>query len=144
MKKHNTYEQDFYAWALQSAKLLRAGKLTKIDTEHVAEELESMGRSEKRELINRLAILIMHLLKWQFQSERQCNSWKFTIEEQRLEIMDLLEDSPSLHHDVATKLITAYQRAILLVVKETGLNKNLFPITCPFSLEEILNLDFWP
>src|SRR5579872_5517180 len=94
------YEKDFYAWAVHNARLLRAGKLSEIDVENIAEEIESMGKSEKRELISRLAILLSHLLKWKCQPERRSRSWKLTIKEQRFELIDLLAESPSLKHEI--------------------------------------------
>ena len=77
------YEQDFYAWTLKNAALLREGPLETLDREHLAEELESMGRGEKRELMNRLVLLLAHLLKWQAQTNRRSRSWQLTLKEQR-------------------------------------------------------------
>lgn len=138
------YGKDFYAWALYNAELIRTGKFSEVDRKNVAEELESMGKSEKRELINRFAILLAHLLKWQFQSARRGNSWKYTIEEQRDEVLDLLEDSPSLKHELSQKLDRAYRSAVLLAATETGLSKEAFPAECPFSIAETLRPDFLP
>src|SRR5262245_7533678 len=130
---HKEYEQDFYAWTIHNAKLLREGKLSEVDIEHIAEEIESMGKSERRELINRLAVLIAHLLKWQFQEERRSNSWKYTIEEQRDEVLELLEESPSLKYEIKGKLDRAYGKAILWAATEMGVNKSVFKDECPFS-----------
>jgi hypothetical protein len=138
------YEKDFYAWTVHNAKLLREGKLSEVDIEHIAEEIESMGKSERRELINRLAVLIAHLLKWQFQPERRSNSWKYTIEEQRDEVLELIEESPSLKHEIEEKLNRAYRKAILWAATEMGVNKSIFKDECPFSLEKALNKDFYP
>jgi hypothetical protein len=138
------YEKDFYAWTTHNAKLLREGKLSVIDVEHIAEEIESMGKSEKRELISRLAVLLAHLLKWQFQPERQSNSWKYTIEEQRDEVLELLDESPSLKHEIDDKLDRSYRKAILWAATEMGVNKSIFQEKCPFSLEETLNKNFYP
>jgi len=138
------YEKDFYAWTVHNAKLLREGKLSEVDIEHVAEEIESMGKNEKRELINRLAILIAHLLKWQFQEERRSNSWKYTIEEQRDEVLELLEESPSLKHEIEEKFDRAYRKAILWAATEMGVNKSLFKEECPYTLNKVLNKDFYP
>jgi vacuolar-type H+-ATPase subunit C/Vma6 len=140
----NEYRKDFYAWTIHNAKLLREGKLSEVDIEHIAEEIESMGKSERRELINRLAVLIAHLLKWQFQEERRSNSWKYTIEEQRDEVLELVEESPSLNHEINEKLYRAYRKAILWAATEMGVNKSIFKDECPFSLEKILNKDFYP
>ena len=83
------YDKDFYQWTLYNAELLRQGKITEIDIQNIAEELESMGKSQKRELISRLAVLIMHLLKWQYQPEKRSHSWIETINEQRRQIVEL-------------------------------------------------------
>lgn len=144
MKDSLSYEKDFYAWAMHNAELIKEGRLTEADAEHIAEELESMGRSDKRELMSRFAILLAHLLKWQFQPERRGNSWKYTIEEQRLEIIDLLDESPSLKSELEKKVGMAYQKALLMAIKETGLSKNVFPVDCPFSLEQAIKREYLP
>lgn len=138
------YDQDFYAWALRNADLLRQGKLSEIDAANIAEELESMGRSERRALVNRLAVLLAHLLKWRCQPGLRCNSWKYTIKEQRRKVCALLEDSPSLRHELHARFREAYADSLLLAAKETGLEEDAFPATCPYSLEEILSPEFWP
>ena len=96
MRNSLLYEQDFYAWANEQAALLRSGRVSDADLEHIAEEIESMGRSEKRELINRLKVLLAHLLKWQFQPTLRGTSWRLTIEDQRQEVAEHLADNPSL------------------------------------------------
>ncbi|TAK72854.1 MAG: DUF29 domain-containing protein [Gammaproteobacteria bacterium] len=138
------YEKDFYAWAIHNAKLLREGNLSKVDIEHVAEEIESMGKSEKRELINRLALLIAHLLKWEYQPGMRGNSWRYTIKEQRIQIIQLLDESPSLKRELENKLEQAYEQAIVSALKETGLSEDIFPEECPFSLKQCLNHHFFP
>src|SRR5580698_7276634 len=90
------YDQDFFAWAQEQAELLRAGRLSEADIGHIAEEIESMGRAEKRELVNRLIVLLHHLLKWQFQPDRRGASWEATILVQRHALERHLEDNPSL------------------------------------------------
>ena len=92
----DAYRQDFYAWAMEQAALLRAGRLDAADIENIAEEIESMGRGEKRELVNRLTVLLMHLLKWNFQPGFRSASWSSGIREQRIRLKNNLEDSPSL------------------------------------------------
>jgi len=144
MSDNLTYEKDFYRWLMHTAELIREKKFTELDTENVAEELESMGRGEKRELISRLAVLLAHLLKWQFQAEKQSRSWKNTLAEQRLRIRLILEDSPSFTHSFDEKLIKAYNLALSSAEKETGLRKDTFPPTCPYSFEQIMNEDFYP
>jgi len=143
-KNQQKYEKDFYAWTIQNAKLLREGKFSEIDVEHIAEEIESMGKRERRELINRLAILIAHLLKWEHQPARRSKSWECTIKEQRFELIDLLEESPSLKHEIEDQLSHAYQKALLSAEKETGFERKAFPKNCPFSLKQTLNQKFFP
>jgi hypothetical protein len=138
------YEKDFYAWAIHNAQLLRERKLSEIDIENIAEEIESMGKSEKRELISRLAVLLAHLLKWEFQSERRGNSWKYTIKEQRLRLRDLLKESPSLKKSLEENLNQAYEHAIMIAVGETDLTEKIFPAKCPFSLEQAFDQNFFP
>jgi len=138
------YEKDFYAWTTHNAKLLREGKLSEIDVENIAEEIESMGKSDKRELISRLAVLLAHLLKWEFQSERRGNSWKYTIKEQRFRLQDLLKDSPSLKKSLEENLNHAYEHALVIAVGETDLSERAFPKKCPFSLQQALDKDFLP
>ena len=88
--------------------------------------------------------LLAHLLKWQFQPERQSNSWKYTIEEQRDGVLELFEESPSLKHEIEEKLERAYRKAILWAATEMGVNKSIFQEKCPFSLEDALNKSFYP
>jgi vacuolar-type H+-ATPase subunit C/Vma6 len=132
------YEKDFYAWSIHNAKLLREGKLSEIDVENIAEEIESMGKRERRELINRFAILIAHLLKWEYQPARRSKSWECTIREQRFELVDLLEESPSLKHEIEEQLAHAYKKSLIIAEKETGFALNTFPKACSFSLKQIL------
>lgn len=140
----NLYERDFYAWLMHNAALIRKGHLTEIDAANVAEELESMGRSERHELINRLAVLLAHLLKWQMQPKRRGKSWRVTIEEQRRRVKRRLKDSPSLQADLVNTLTDAYGDAVLKVIKQTPFEKKDFPSACPFTVEQILDDDFWP
>jgi hypothetical protein len=138
------YERDFYAWAMKNAALLRQRRLAEIDVDNIAEELESMGRSEKRELVNRLAILLTHLLKWRYQPNRRGNGWRYTIREQRRAVFKSLRDNPSLHPQLAEYLSEAYEDALLKALKQTGLEEGAFSATCPFTLEQILDDNFWP
>ena len=143
-KRGQEYNKDFYAWAIHNAQLLREGKLSEVDIAHVAEEIESMGKSERRELINRLAILMAHLLKWAFQPKRQGNSWKYTIKEKRIKLDKLLEESPSLRHELEEKMEEAYEQAVVIALRQTELEEDIFPETCPFSFKQILNQTFFP
>lgn len=135
----NLYERDLYAWAMRNAALLRAGRLREIDHMNIAEELESMGRSERRALGSRLAVLLMHLLKWRYQPERRGRSWRATIREQQRQVARLLADNPSLRPELPTLMADAYVDAVLLAIAETGLDEATFPATCPFEVEQIMN-----
>lgn len=138
------YHKDFHSWLMKNARLLREGNFSEADAEHIAEELEAMGKKEQRELVSRLAVLLAHLLKWTFQSVRRTRSWTNTIAAQRLELLDLLEDSPSLRHEMEKKIAKAYERSRLMAENETGIDKNIFPAKCPFSFAQILDKDFYP
>ena len=132
------YDADFYAWANQQAELLRAGRVQAADIAHIAEEIESMGRSEKRELISRLAVLLAHLLKWDAQPDRRGRSWILTILEQREEVAEVLHDNPSLRARIEEILADAYRKALLAAERETGLPESAFPAACPWTFEQAM------
>ncbi len=90
------YDRDFHAWPTEQAALLRAGRWSEADTRHIAEEIETLGRGQRRELVDRLAVLLLHLLKWSHQPERRGKSWRLTVEEQRRQLARHLRDNPSL------------------------------------------------
>jgi hypothetical protein len=138
------YDDDFYAWSMEQARLLRAGKFSRLDIENIAEELESMGRSDKREIESRLIVLMTHLLKWQVQVGFRSRSWSATIREQRNRIEDLLIESPSLRPAVGSVRPALYTRARRVAADETGLVEDAFPVECPFTGEELLAEDFLP
>ena len=138
------YQRDFHAWALETAKLIRAGRWAELDIEHLAEEIESMGASERNQLVNRLRILLAHLLKWQHQPNLQSHSWKYTIKEQRLAIEDLLQDNPSLKSYLDIVIIRGYRLAVILAIKETGLDEKTFPETCPYTLDQVMDKNYYP
>jgi len=146
------YERDFDAWIQQHIALLKQGRVNEIDVDHLIEELEDMSKSDKRELTSRFKILIAHLLKWQFQLYQLSNyreswqggSWQATIVEQRSEIVDQLEQSPSLKRQLSESVMKAYPKAIEIAVDETGLPKSTFPETCPYTIEQLLDRKFYP
>ncbi|ADE16079.1 protein of unknown function DUF29 [Nitrosococcus halophilus Nc 4] len=140
-------EQDFHAWALNAAQRARAGLLTPQELEQVAEELEDMAKSERRELKNRLAILLAHLLKWQYQPKERSYSWEGTINGQRSDLQELLEENPSLKPDLPDYLEKAYKRGIQKAVEETNMSKKAFPSTFKetgWTLEQVLAEDCFP
>jgi hypothetical protein len=138
------YEHDFYAWANEQAALLREGRFSEADVANIAEEIESLGRSEKRELVNRLAVLLAHLLKWQFQPDRRGKSWRLTIVEQRNRLGDHLDENASLRSEWASAVARAYRDAIVDVQKETPLEAGDLPAACPYTAQEILDQAFLP
>ena len=138
------YETDFNQWIEETAKTLKAGNFQALDLENLIEEIESMGRSDKREIGNRLEILIMHLLKWRYQPNKQTNSWRLTINEQRRAIRRILKDSPSLKPYLQSNLADFYQDARESASDETELEKQVFPAKCPFTQEQILDSDYFP
>jgi hypothetical protein len=143
-KNATLYDTDFYAWANEQAALLRAGRLSEADIENIAEEIESMGRSERRELISRLTVLFVHLLKWHYQPALRGRSWTLTIEQQRLRIGKHLAENPSLKSQLDYVVADAYQDARIDAERETHLPRSTFPVDCPFIFDEAMNPDFWP
>jgi hypothetical protein len=138
------YDRDFYAWANEQAALLRAGKLAQADLEHIAEEIESMGKTEKRELVSRLTVLLLHLLKWRFQPEFRSRSWRLSVQEQRLQVASHLADNPSMKALLAAAIADSYRLAVIGAQRETELGAETFPMSCPWSFEQMMNDDFWP
>jgi len=140
----NLYETDFYAWTTRQAELLRSGRLSDADIENIAEEIESMGKTEKRELVSRLAVLSLHLLKWRFQPERRGASWRATIRVQRVSIARHMRDNPSLKSGLSEAVADAYETALIEAAAETGLEEKTFPTECPWSFDTIMDAEFWP
>ncbi|MBW4699987.1 MAG: DUF29 domain-containing protein [Aphanocapsa lilacina HA4352-LM1] len=143
-RPQSLYEDDFHAWTAQQAALIRARQWERLDIENLAEEIESLGRAERRELESRLAILVGHLLKWQFQSERRSNSWQATIDEQRRQISRLLAAQPSLKAYLVDAFQEGWQSGLRLAVQQTDLPYGHFPGECPYSLEDALDPGFFP
>ena len=138
------YETDFYGWTQSQALLLKNREFDKVDVEHLAEELDSMGARERRELVSRLRVLMMHLLKWEHQSAFRGASWERTIKIQRKEIIYHIDDNPSLKSSIEVVMTRAYDLASDDAEGETGLPKNTFPPECPWSFEELIDPEFWP
>ena len=138
------YNSDFYGWIKTQAQLLREEKWETLDKLNLIEEIETLGRQERRELINRLALLLGHLLKWQHQPEKRSNSWLATIREQRTQINRILADSPSLKSYLEEAFSLSYQDGINLAVKETNLPYETFPENCHYEITQILEPEFLP
>ena len=138
------YEEDFYAWSQDQGARLRAREPRDIDWENVAEEVESVGRSQKTEIRSRLAVLLTHLLKWEFQPEARCASWQSSIGEQRTHIETIIEDSPSLRRFPTEAADRAHRHARSRAARETGLPIGTFPATLPYSAKQLLDDAFMP
>ncbi|MBV9746051.1 MAG: DUF29 domain-containing protein [Acidobacteriia bacterium] len=134
--KSSLYERDYHRWALEQAAKLRRGD--PLDSENIAEELESLGRSQEQQLINRLVILIAHRLKWDWQPSGQSNSWRATIREQQKRIVRLIEKNPSLQSLITEAIPEAHDIAITLASHETGIVEEDFPQECPYSFDELM------
>lgn len=138
------HEADFAQWCAEQGALLRDGDLSKLDRANLAEEIESLGRSERSEIENRLNVLLVHLLKWQYQGEKRSRSWKSTISEQRARLARRIKENPSLRNYPAEVLAEEYQLARLKAAAETGLEEAAFPATCPYAVEQISDPSFYP
>ncbi len=138
------YDTDFYGWTQEQADLIRAGRTEDLDLKNLLEEIEAMGRSERRELESRLQVLFMHLLKWQYQSERQGRSWQLTIEEQRRKALRVFKENPSLKSRLTEIVKDAYGDAVIAAERETNIRRSVFPETCPWTFEQAVDASFWP
>lgn len=138
------YETDVVVWANEQAQLIRDGKFALLDLEHIAEEIEDVGKSEQRELANRMALLLAHLLKWQFQPERQGNSCARSIKEQRNGVLSRLDETPSLKAKLADLKWGngVWSDAVAQASDETGLD--CFPESCPWKLADVLTSEWLP
>ena len=138
------HDTDFYAWAKEQADLLRAGRVGEADLAVIAEEIESLGKTEKRELVKRLTVPLQHLLKWRYQPALRGNSWRLSIANSRDEIADLIADNPSLRAQLAEVTASAYRYARRKAAAETDLPEERFPPNAPWSFAEATNEAFWP
>jgi hypothetical protein len=138
------YEDDLFAWTQEQAALLRAHAADGIDWENLAEEIESVGGSDRRELESRLTVILLHLLKWQAQPPLRGSSWRKSLRTQRREIRKLLKQSPSLRREVPGMLPEAYADALKDAIDETGLRADIFPSMCPYTPGDVLDEDYLP
>lgn len=138
------YDSDFYGWTQEQAQLLKDQKWEQIDLENLVEEIESLGRQERRELVNRLEVLLGHLLKWRYQPQKRGLSWQATIREQRRKVKRLLQQNPSLQPFLETAIGEAYEDSLDLAVRETGLPYEIFLESCPYTMAQALNSDYLP
>jgi Domain of unknown function DUF29 len=138
------YDTDIYAWAMRQAEALRRRSGNELDWDNLAEEIESVGKSELRELRSRYVVLLAHLLKWMAQPERRGSSWRITIATQRRLISEHLDETPSLKAKRDETFAKAYFEAVSLAALETGMEREVFPATNPFTLGQAMGDGFWP
>ena len=132
------YEDDLYSWAVEQAALLRAGRVTEADAKNIAEELDDVGNEQYDKLESALRIILMHLLKWDYQPERRTRSWRLSIAVQRNHVEKILRKNPGLKPHIDEATADAYRNARLEAADETGLDENTFPVQKPYSWEDIM------
>ena len=132
------YDRDFYAWANEQAGLLREGRLSSADVANIAEEIETLGRNEKRELRSRLSVLFLRLLKWRHQPARRSRSWELSIVNARNELAEHLVDSPSLRAMLTEAVASAYRRPRRPAEQHTGMPAKTFPTECPWTFDQAM------
>jgi len=138
------YESDYSLWLFENARLLREGRFAEADMTNIAEELEDMGRSEYRALGSHIGVLLLHLLKWQFQPGHRSASWRGSIFNARDSIDRLLRESPSLRKHIPNLARDRYPAARYNAANETDLPEATFPLACPYDPEQLLDADSWP
>ncbi len=138
-----TYDEDLYQWTIEQGRALRDRATNALDYDNLAEEIESLGRRDKREIEYRLENLLVHLLKWRYQPEWRSPSWEASIDEARLRIERVLKDSPSLRSYPGEVLDEAYRYAIRnKAVRALELDR--LPEACPWAIEDVLSEEFLP
>ena len=138
------YERDFNLWAQEQAKALRSRQFTKLDYDNLIEEIEDMGKSEKKAVASNLRIVLLHLLKYKYQSAKKTDSWTNSIVEHRIRLLSDFEDSPSLKRHCESVFDKQYQYARKQASIETKLSIDTFPARCPFTFLQTLDLDYLP
>ena len=138
------YNQDYYLWLEKTTQLIRNGKLSELDLSNLAEEIEDMGKREKRALESNLVVILVHLLKYKYQSGKRTNSWKSTIREHRRRLNRIFKDSPSLKRYFDEVFAECYQEAREQAADQTELPLNTFPKDFPFTPEEAVNSHYLP
>jgi hypothetical protein len=135
---NSTYERDFFVWTQETARAIAEERWNDIDRAALIDEVESLGKRDRREVGSRLSVILLHMLKLQYQPEKQSRSWLKTIIEQRDRLASVLDDSPSLRTSLPDLLGNAYARARTNAALETGLDIKTFPATCQWTISEIL------
>lgn len=144
LEKPRAYEADYYGWTMDQAAAVRAARFDLVDRENLAEEIESLGKSEKREIESRLMLVLLHLLKWQFQPEKRKGGWEASIKIHRKRLIKIIGENPSLKHYPAEEMPHAYMEARLAAERETGIAYEAFPEACPYSVAQVFDESFFP
>lgn len=140
------YETDVVAWANEQAGFVRSGRFDQLDLEHIAEEIEDVGKNEQRELASRMAVLLAHLLKWEHQPARRSKSWQYTLTTQRKEVAYVISEAPSLRTKFSDErwLDIVWSKAKSQAESETGLDIDTFPEVCPWPISDVLSEGWLP
>lgn len=138
------YETDYLQWIETTVEKLRCQEYVSVDWENLIEEIEDMGRSERRSLKSNLIVVLVHLLKWQFQPERRSGSWEGSIIEHRRRVREALSDSPSLQPYLESIFAECYSQAVKQAKAETRLPLETFPQQCPYEFTEVTQDEFLP
>ena len=139
-----SYEQDFYSWTQEQAELLKNGRFSELDIANLIEEVESMGRGEKRELESRLTCLLLHFLKWKYQEIRRKRRWQLSIDGQRIQFEQILSENPGLKSALDEIIEKAYRLAVIQAALKTKITMAVFPECCPWTLTQLLEDGFYP
>lgn len=150
---HTLYDSDFQHWLEKTINYLKNQQFSQLDIQHLVEELEDLGRSEKKALESNLMILMAHLLKLKIQNnvpEQMKGSWYDSVVEHRQRVCKSLRDTPSLKSYLEMAVQSAYPDARKVAIKEGKLAKfgipippeEIYPATCPFTLKQLLDDDF--
>jgi Domain of unknown function DUF29 len=142
----SNYDEDFYAWTQTQARHIRDFKWDDVDWEHIAEEIEALGKSDWRALENHLKNLILHCLKWEHQLQeraRRGRGWQTSMDNARDAIDQLLRDNPSFDYRMDAAMAWAYPRARRSAQKQTGLPQHVFPEHCEWTFEQFMNESLW-
>jgi hypothetical protein len=138
------YDQDFHAWAVEQAARLRQAQPRSVDWENVAEEIESLGKRDRRKVASDLNKILEHLIKWQYQPEKRKAGWRSSVREHRDRVGRISADSPSLRRLPAEILADEYRKARRAALEDTGLPEDRIPERCPFPVEDVLDVGYWP
>jgi Domain of unknown function DUF29 len=138
------YDRDFFEWTGRVARLLREGRFSEVDVEHLAEEIEDAGKRDQRGVWGHLRVVIHHLLKWQVQPQKRTGSWKTSISTHRQTLLDIFGQSPSLKRHAREELAQTYDEALRRAMDETGLARECFPPECPYTFDQVMDFDFLP